>query len=96
MNTIKYYTLIFVGVFFFVIICATAFFSHRAYVASVRIEEQYRQSLGNLEQEVSDLKLSLPPFRTGQEITRFKDIPEQKKPSPLGKNETHLSKSGRL
>ena len=52
LNTIKYYTLIFVGVFFFVIICATAFFSHRAYVASVRIEEHYRQSLGDLEQEV--------------------------------------------
>ena len=92
MNTIKYYTLIFVGVFFFVIICATAFFSHRAYVASVRIEEQYRQSLGDLEQEVKRLKAQLATLQNRAGNNPVQRYSGTKKTVPAGKKRNAVVK----
>jgi len=59
MKNMKFYTLILLGVFFSVIICAALFFSYRAYIATKRIEKNFGQSFGELEQEVSRLKAQL-------------------------------------
>ena len=67
MNTMKYYTLILLGVFFSVVICAALFFSYSAYIASNRIEKNFGQSLGELEQEVSRLKAQLATARNRKE-----------------------------
>ncbi len=67
MENMKYYALILLGVFFSVIICAAAFFSYSAYVASNRIEKNFKQSLGELEQEVNRLKAQLATVRNRTE-----------------------------
>jgi tetratricopeptide (TPR) repeat protein len=67
MSTIKYYTLILLGVFLSVIICAGLFFSYSAYIASNRIEKKFGQSLGELEQEVGRLKDQLATARNRAE-----------------------------
>jgi len=67
MNTMKYYTLILLGVFFTVVLCAALFFSYSAYVASNRFEKNFGQSLGELEQEVSRLKAQLATARNRAE-----------------------------
>ena len=67
MNTMKYYTLILLGVFFSVVICAALFFSYSAYIASNRIEKNFGQSLGELEQEVDRLKAQLTTARNRSE-----------------------------
>ena len=59
MKNVKHYTLILLGVFFSVIICAALFFSYRAYVAANRVEKNYKQSLGALVLEVNSLKAQL-------------------------------------
>ncbi|CAB1060316.1 hypothetical protein D1BOALGB6SA_5082 [Olavius sp. associated proteobacterium Delta 1] len=59
----KYFTLIILGVFFSVIICAALFFSYSAYIASNRIEQNFTASLGELEQEVSRLKAQLATLK---------------------------------
>ena len=67
MNTMKDYILIILGVFFSVIICAALFFSYSAYIASNRIEKNFRKSLGALEQEVGRLKAQLSTARNRSE-----------------------------
>ena len=67
MNTMKDYILIILGVFFSVIICAALFFSYSAYIASNRIEKNFGQSLGELEQEVGLLKAQLSTARNRSE-----------------------------
>ena len=67
MKNIKYYALILLGAFFSVIICAALFFSYRAYVASNRIEKDFKQSIGMLEQEVNRLKAQLATARNRTE-----------------------------
>ncbi|MBW2408874.1 MAG: tetratricopeptide repeat protein [Deltaproteobacteria bacterium] len=59
MNNIKYYILILTGGFFSVGLCAALFFGYSAYKASNRIEKDFKQSLGALEQELSRLKSKL-------------------------------------
>jgi len=68
----KYFTLILLGVFFSVIICAALFFSYGAYVASNRAEKNFRQSFGELEQDVNSLKAQFAALRnrTGDNSVR--------------------------
>jgi tetratricopeptide (TPR) repeat protein len=63
----KYYTLILLGVSFSVIICAALVFSYRSYVVSIRVEKNYNQSLGELEQEVKRLKAQLAKLKNRTE-----------------------------
>ena len=67
MKNMKYFALILLGVFFSVIICAALFFSYRAFIATNRIEKNFGQSLGELEQEVSRLKAQLATARNRTE-----------------------------
>ncbi len=67
MENMKYYALILLGVFFSVIICAAAFFGYSAYVASNRIEKNFKQSIEELEQEVNRLKAQLATVRNRTE-----------------------------
>jgi tetratricopeptide (TPR) repeat protein len=67
MKNMKYIALILLGVSFSVIICAALFFSYRAYVVSIRIEKNYNQSLGELEQEVKKLKAQLATLKNRTE-----------------------------
>jgi tetratricopeptide (TPR) repeat protein len=67
MKNMKYHALIILGVFFSVIICAALFFSYRAYVAANRIEKDFKQSIGMLEQEVNRLKAQLATARNRTE-----------------------------
>jgi len=63
MKKLKHYTLIFLGIFIAVTSCAALFFSYRAYVAAYRVEKNFRQSLGELEQEVNSFKAQLTAAR---------------------------------
>jgi len=55
----KYYTLILLGIFISVASCAALFFSYNAYVASNRAEKNFKQSLGELAQELNRFKAQL-------------------------------------
>lgn len=85
MITIKHYALCLLGVFFFLIVCTAAFFSYRAHVASIRVEKKYKQSLGELEQELKQLKAKLAAIQNqtidnpAQRYTRTtKAVPSKK------------------
>jgi hypothetical protein len=67
MKNMKYFALILLGVFFSVTICAALFFSYSAYVASNRVEKNFKQSFGELEYEVNSLKAQLSAVRDRSE-----------------------------
>jgi hypothetical protein len=67
MKSMQYYTYILLGIFLSVTSCAALFFSYSAYVASNRIEKNFGQTLGELEQEVSRLKTQLATARNRTE-----------------------------
>lgn len=67
MKTLKHYTLILLGIFFSVTSCAALYFSYSAYVRSTRAEKNFKQSLGELEQEVNSLKAQLAAARDRSE-----------------------------
>jgi hypothetical protein len=69
LNTIKYYTLICFGVTFFVIICAVGILGYRAYVASIRVEKKYKQSIGELEHDLKQLKAQLAALQNQTEYS---------------------------
>ncbi len=85
LNTIKHYTLIFLGVFFFVIFCAGAFFGYRAYVASFRAEKKYKQSLGELERQVKQLKAQLAALQNQKEDNPGQNYSGTIKATPIPK-----------
>jgi len=67
MGSTKFYSLIIIVVIFSVALCAALFFSYGAYVASNRIEKNFKLSLGALEQEVNRLRTQLAAVKNRTE-----------------------------
>ena len=67
MKPLKHYTLILLGIFISVTSCVALFFSYSAYVASNRAEKNFKQSLGELAQDLSSLKTQLAAVKNRAE-----------------------------